>query len=86
MFSRRATAARWLYAVRTVLNWTPEQRRQGCQANKDFVRGEFDVQLGPPRVSGLPRHTSGDELAELGWQLYCHPGRQYNCRPNNRHT
>ena len=37
-------------AVRTVLNWTPEQRRQRCQANQDFIRGEFDVQTWARRV------------------------------------
>ena len=37
-------------AVRNVLGWTPEGRRQRCQANRDLIRGEFDVQVWARRV------------------------------------
>ncbi len=37
-------------AVRAVLHWTPEQRRQRCQANQDLIRGEFDVQIWVRRI------------------------------------
>ncbi len=37
-------------AVRSVLGWTPDQRQDRCQANRDLVRGEFDVQVWARRV------------------------------------
>jgi glycosyltransferase involved in cell wall biosynthesis len=37
-------------AVRAVLHWTPDQRRQRCQANQELVRNEFDVQTWARRI------------------------------------
>lgn len=37
-------------AVRAVLHWTPDERRQCGQANQDLVRNEFDLQVWARRM------------------------------------
>ena len=62
VFSSAGDSRSLAEAVRAVLRWTPDERRQCGQANQDLVRNEFDLQVWARRCSKSTRKSSEGKL------------------------